>query len=61
LQGETPTPLATQQTKTQGLETWISSGQDAKENLEETEALVKKTEENPQSTSSKPATDIAEK
>jgi hypothetical protein len=56
LQGETPTPPTTQQTETQGLETRISSRQDARENFEETETSIKKAEEKPQSTSGKPAT-----
>jgi hypothetical protein len=47
LQGETPTPPTTQQTETQGLETVSSSGWDARKNLEETEDLMKKAEENP--------------
>jgi hypothetical protein len=61
LQGETPTPPATQQMEIQGLVIGISSGQDVQENLEEIEALIKKAEEKPQSTSGKLATDTAGK
>jgi hypothetical protein len=40
LQGENPTPPATQQTKTQGLETVSSSGQETQGSLEKTEVLT---------------------
>jgi hypothetical protein len=42
LQGETPTPPAAQKIEVQSLETRSSSGQDAQENLEETEVLTQK-------------------
>jgi hypothetical protein len=84
LQGETPTPPATQKIEVQSLETRSSSGQDAQENLEktevltqkgdttltnppsdqakaQTEALIKKGEENPLSTPGKSATDTVGK
>jgi len=61
LQGEISTPPATQQMKTQGLETRSSTGEDAEENLEELETLIEKAEENPQSTSSKPETNTSRK
>jgi hypothetical protein len=42
LQGETPTPPATQKVETQSLEAGSSSGQDAQEHLEKTEVVTQK-------------------
>jgi hypothetical protein len=42
LQGETPTPPATQEIEIQSLETGSSSGQDAQEKLGKTEVLTQK-------------------
>jgi hypothetical protein len=58
LQGEIPTPPATQEIEVQSLETKNSSGQDAQESWEKTEVL---TQKGPLSTPGKSATDTVGK